>query len=155
MLTFPAFCFAVLLVGNQPDKPSTGQVPPSAASDEAAPKSLADEFKELIPTLIEALEDPDDEVRNHASEALVDLGREAVPALLQAITGKRTKIRSEAARVVGRMASEGDYVAREAIPSLLKALKDEDKEVKQAASFAVKQLVKYGRPNKGFGGGGF
>ncbi len=141
MISIPAFCVAVLLAGSQLDAEEAHRNQQIEAANASVPKSLAEEFNELAPALVESLDDPDEDVRRHVSAALVSLGPDAVPALLKAIDGNRAKLRAEAARVIGRIASNNPGVARGAIPVLLKALKDDDKHVKQSAALAISQIV--------------
>ena len=114
-------------------------------NNEPAKKSLAAEYEKLIPALIGALGEEDQQTWSNASETLVALGYESVPALLKAIRGDNAEIRSRAAWAIGKIAS-GQYVPHEAVPVLIQALKDEDQLVKQAATYAIKQLVVNSNP---------
>lgn len=83
----------------------------------------------LTPALIDALLDPDRDVRNSAAEALLRLGPRTLPALLEAMRDRRPALRAAAGGVVGRMPG----AAREALPVLGAALEDESSSVREAA----------------------
>lgn len=117
-------------------------------------KSLTEQHKDLLPTLIEALKDKDKETQMMVEEAIIALGAEAVPGLIEAVDGKDTELRVPAAKLLGRMANEAGYPAKEAIPSLIKALKDQEASVRQASAFALARILQRSRPQRGFGGGG-
>ena len=51
------------------------------------------------PALIQALGDPDEEVRRHAAAALAQLGEEVLPALIEAFRGGNANVRSAALEV--------------------------------------------------------
>jgi HEAT repeat protein len=90
---------------------------------ETAADALARIGAEAVPPLIEALTDPDAEVRLQATRALARMGlvgRDAVPALITALSDENKLVRQGAARALGQMGP----AAREAIPALIQALKD-------------------------------
>src|SRR5262249_23326317 len=53
-------------------------------------------FKDVVPPLIEALKDSEQEVRHAAAATLVVIGREAVPSLLDLLKGKDPEARANA-----------------------------------------------------------
>jgi hypothetical protein len=93
--------------------------------------------KELVPALIEALQDKEKRVRQYAASALARVGKDAVGPLLALLKGKDKSQRANAAYVLGHLGAAG----QEALPLLLKALKDEDAAVRVRAAFAVERLV--------------
>ncbi len=106
----------------------------------------AQQFKELVPGLIDALKDPDASVRQHSAMALAALGRDAIKSLAEAIRDPNVEKRAAAAYAFGQMG----YQAREAIPVLLTALKDEQAVVRRNAAQAISRVlssegVAYGR----------
>ena len=117
-------------------------------------KALTQQHKDLMPSLIEALKDTDEEVRMNVSEAIIALGQEAVAGLIEAVDGKDTELRVAAARLLGNMAVQGRYSAEEAIPALIKALKDQEKPVRQASAYALASILQHSQRRGPFGGVG-
>jgi hypothetical protein len=125
--------------------------------------SASQQFKDLIPGLVDALKDTDAEVRQHSAMALASLGHEALAPLTEAIKDPNKDMRAAAAYALGQMGYEG----RTAMPALLKALKDEEAIVRRSSSQAISRILSnegqmYGRglgfpgtmPGmRGFGGG--
>jgi hypothetical protein len=121
----------------QPKEPPT---PPAGVPEPTAPygpPSLAREYKELIPSLIDALKDTDPEVRQHTAMALAALGREALAALTKALEDPVKEKRAAAAYALGQMG----YNAHDAVPALLKALKDDEAVVRRSASQAINRVL--------------
>ncbi len=114
------------------------------------------QFKELVPGLIDALKDTDAEVRQHSAMALAAIGQEAIAPLSEAIKDPSKEKRAAAAYALGQMGYDG----REAMPALLKALKDDEASVRRSSSQAISRIlnnegVVFGRGMMGgFGGGG-
>jgi hypothetical protein len=106
------------------------------------------QFKDVVPALIESLKDSEPEVRQCAAATLVVIGREAVPSLLDMLKGKETDGRANAAYVLGQMGQN----AQAALPALVKAMKDDDKAVRVRAAFAVHAIVRDMRESPGIGG---
>jgi HEAT repeat protein len=100
-------------------------------------RPAAQQYKELIPTLIEALNDSDLEVRQYSALALAAVGADALPALKEALQDKCRERRSAAAYALGQMGAS----AREAIPELLKTVQDEDTMVKRSAAQALSRII--------------
>jgi hypothetical protein len=98
---------------------------------------LADQFKDLIPALIQALKDADGEVRQSAASALVGLGRDALKPLLEAAGDKDKELRANATYLLGYFSDD----TKDVLPVLLKALKEDDKEIRRRAAFALQRLV--------------
>jgi hypothetical protein len=107
-----------------------------AAEDNPAPP----QYRELVPPLVEALKDPDGEVRQAAAGALLQIGAEAVGPLVEALKdGKKDKaLRANAAYLLGHLGPP----AREALPALAGALKDDNPEVRRRAAFAIGSVVR-------------
>jgi hypothetical protein len=98
------------------------------------------DYKEIVPPLIDALKDPDTEVRHSAAGALAHVGQPAISALVDILkdSGKDKELRANAAYVLGRMGITG----QEAMPTLVKALKDDDRDVRRRAAYAIENIVK-------------
>jgi uncharacterized protein (TIGR03067 family) len=96
----------------------------------------------LVPTLVEALRDEDDEVRRAAADALRHLGSDAVPGLVAALKSKAPRLRIEAVRILGAIGPK----AESALPVLVRTLRDkrEDTEVRRATARAVGQIIASG-----------
>ncbi|HEV3142994.1 MAG TPA: HEAT repeat domain-containing protein [Gemmataceae bacterium] len=129
LFLLPALSFA------QPQRPLDL---PALPSGPAAPnRPAAQEYKELLPGLIEALKDEDTDVRQFSALALAALGREAIPALAEALKAENKEQRAAAAYALGRIGPQ----ARETIPALVKALKDPEPAVKRSAAEALSRMV--------------
>lgn len=91
-----------------------------------------------VTNLVEALRDPDEIVRNNASDALVLIApRYSVPPLTAALREKSPQLKQLAATTLGRIRRFTD----EAIPDLILLLKDNDPDVREAASGAIKNIL--------------
>ncbi len=120
----------------------------------------AADYKELVGTLVDTLDDADPEVRQSVAQALARIGRQSVNPLIEILKDKDMNIglRANAAYVLGQIGSQ----AREAIPALTKAMKEKDKDLRKRAAFAIANIVDemgvgaFGGPPPGFGiqGGG-
>jgi hypothetical protein len=111
---------------------------PALPSPQPAPlRTAAQEYKELIPGLIDALKDEDSEVRQYSALCLAALGREALPALMEALKDTNKEERSAAAYAIGRIGPQ----ARESIPLLVKMLKDPEAMAKRSAAEALSRLL--------------
>jgi hypothetical protein len=111
--------------------------PARAVLSPAAAKKLIQQNKELLPTLIWALGDADEQVRKLASDVLALLGKESLPEVTKALQDKSPLVRSSAAEALGRMGAS----AREALPDLVKAIKDDDASVRKSALKAFHQIA--------------
>ncbi|HLW65353.1 MAG TPA: HEAT repeat domain-containing protein [Gemmataceae bacterium] len=129
LLLLPMLAFA------QPQRPL--DLPPLPSSPPVPLRSAAQEYKELLPGLIEALKDDDSEVRQFAALALAAIGREALPALMEALKDTNKEERSAAAYAIGRIGPQ----ARESIPLLVKTLKDPEPMVKRSAAEALSRVL--------------
>ena len=97
---------------------------------------------EVVRQLVEALKDPDFEVRQNLGAALAKTGGRVVPLLRDALKGKLAERRSGAAYALGLLGE----ASRPALPELLDALNDADTDVRRQASFAIARVVPAGRP---------
>lgn len=91
------------------------------------------ENSNALPLYIQALEDPQTEIRQRAVQALVSIGQEAIPELLNAIQGESEKVRMVAARVLGALGEAGK-------PTLLELLKDKRSQVRLATRIALGEM---------------
>jgi len=109
------------------------------------------DYKELIPTLIAALDDDDGDVRKAVAVTLTRIGQPAVDPLLGVLKDKdKSKAsRANAAYVLGRIGSP----AREALPALTKALKESDRDLRRRAAFALAHVVSDYQGGMSFPGG--
>jgi HEAT repeat protein len=144
---------------------------PYGRLDMALPRAVAGHRKELVPTLSELLNDPDEVVRLNALHALLSLGLDAdlVPVLVKALGDADAEVRQTAQENLARLGAEAVPVlieelaapdkgrreraadmlgkmgeaAHEALPALVRALKrkGEEAEVRRAASGAIRQIV--------------
>jgi HEAT repeat protein len=126
--------------------------------------STPDDPAEKLKTLLDALEDPDDDVRNTAVALLTDEGKRAVMGLLRVLQQGSVNARTLAAAALGEIGSidsldeltaalsdESMWVRAQvtealgklgeaAISALTTALKDEDIDVRKAARTALKGI---------------
>lgn len=110
----------------------------------AAPPGGEPDQKDVIRKLIEALKDPDPDVRQNLGAALAKIGADSVEPLIEALKGDNADRRAGAAYTLGLIGP----AAKSALPALLDALKDEAVEVRRQASYAVSRLVPDGRSVK-------
>lgn len=120
--------------------PAPIDLPSLVAAEKQA--SLAKQHKDLIPALITALKDRDQEVANSAASALVHLGEDAQPALVEALQVKDNMLRARAASALGKMR----MVSEKAVAALINALEDEDVEVRRQAARALTAVVQERSP---------
>ncbi|MFN7946258.1 MAG: HEAT repeat domain-containing protein [Blastocatellia bacterium] len=92
---------------------------------------LASFGKPVIPLLIQALGDPNENVRLTAGRSLSEIGSPAVPALLEAFRKGSTRARAEAVTAVGKIDDKA------AVPALLEALRDKDSSICELALSAL------------------
>jgi HEAT repeat protein len=100
---------------------------------------ISRETDELVPVLIQALQDDRDEVRNAAAQALGRIGpaaRESVPALVLALQENQPAARAFAAKALGWMGP----AAKDAVPALEEACKDPDPNVGATAVNALRRI---------------
>lgn len=98
-------------------------------------QSLVDIGKPTVPSLIEALEGQDKDIRQYVIVALGKIGdQRAVPALVEAANGPNVFVRMLAIGALGDIG--GDQV----LPIIIKALEDEDLDVYSAALHALSKL---------------
>ncbi|MFL5339813.1 MAG: HEAT repeat domain-containing protein [Gemmataceae bacterium] len=131
-----------LLIGLLTAATLGAQEPPPPLATPSVPepgqtKPAAQQFKELVPALVDALKDIDPDVRQHAALALAAVGSVAVKPLTEALKDGSRERRAAAAYAIGQMG----YVGRDAVPELVKLLKDEDPNVRRAAAQAISRIV--------------
>jgi len=91
----------------------------------------------VVPPLVAALDDRDEDVRHGAGMALAYIGADAVPALVAALERSPVPhVRASAAWALSFMGAAGTP----ALPALQAALDDEDKDVRYVARYAIAQL---------------
>lgn len=122
--------------------PSPPPLPPPPRGDfppgfQRPGHAMAQQYKELVPALIESMKDSDADVRQHAAIALATIGRDALKPVLEALKSANKEQRSAAAYALGQMGELG----QEGIPELTKALKDEEVVVRRAAALALSRIV--------------
>jgi HEAT repeat protein len=108
-----------------------------AATAVAAPPLPDPTMKEVVKKLVEALKDPDPDVRQNLGTALAKIGPDAVESLVEALKGDNADRRAGAAYTLGLIGPG----ARNALPALLEALKDDAVEVRRQASYAVARMI--------------
>ena len=111
---------------------------PAPPGDARRPAPLDDD---VVRQLVDALRDPDFEVRQNLAAALAKTGGRVVAPLRDALKDKLAERRSGAAYTLGLLGE----VARPALPELLDALHDPDPDVRRQASFAIARVVPAGR----------
>src|SRR5690242_18232263 len=118
MTRIPWVVAVVLVVGGLARAADDNPAGPPG-SEKAPPAAPA--YRELVPPLVEALKDPDGEVRQAAAGALLQIGAEAVGPLVEALKDpkKDKALRANAAYLLGQLGSP----ARAALPALAGALK--------------------------------
>ena len=136
------FCaiLAGLIVGPSIGQPPTVPPPPAGvvpSIEPPQPLRLTRQYQDLIPGLLEALRDPDAEVRQYAALALAGLGEEAIAPLSRALEDANKDVRTAAAYALGRMG----FTAHTAIPAILRALKDDEASVRRAAAHAISRIT--------------
>src|SRR5579884_611173 len=97
--------------------PAPGPGPAGTAGAPGGPAAAAEagQYKQIIPALLDALADPDGNVRLLAASTLIKIGPDAVPPLIEALQkAKDRETRANAAYVLGHF---GDS-AQEALPAL-------------------------------------
>jgi HEAT repeat protein len=100
---------------------------------------LTSQSKEVVPALVEALDDPEAGVRESAARALGYFGPDAgtaVGSLVEALKDQQSSVRLAAAETLGNLGAE----ARIAVPDLAAALKDESSSIREAAAEALGKL---------------
>lgn len=95
--------------------------------------------REAVATLIQALSDESNWVRQNATEALGIIGqlaKDAVPALIASLSDKDGLVRANSALALAQVGK----AAKEAVPELIKALKDENRYVRFNTAVALNQI---------------
>lgn len=97
------------------------------------------DYKELVATLMDMIEDADTDVRASVGQALAKIGRQSVTPLLDILKNKEkgAALRASAAQILGQIGPQ----AQEALPTLTKALKETDKDLRKRAAFAIANIV--------------
>jgi HEAT repeat protein len=115
-----------------------------AARQEAA-KALGVIGQPAIPTLIELMKDPDNDIRIAAADALAHSGRDArgaLPALDKAMKDPEPLVREHAAFTLAAVINPDD---QSVLPALINALQDQDAEVRRQVAVA---LARFGPAGK-------
>lgn len=116
---------------------------PGAGAAPAVDRLAAPAVDEVvIRRLIEALSDPDLDVRQNLAVALAKIGSAGVTQLNEALKDKNADRRAGAAYALGLIGPG----ARVALPNLLDLLKDDDVGVRRQAAYAIGRIVPAGRP---------
>src|SRR5262249_34522196 len=122
--------------------------------------SPAKQHKDLLPVLLEALKDQDDQVRQNAAEALTNLKADAVPGLLEVLKekGETREVRRSASGAISQIlvALQKQRNAprrvhdpkpqklveefKDLVAVLVETLNDADSEVRENASNALRPL---------------
>jgi HEAT repeat protein len=89
--------------------------------------------RQIIPILVNALEDEDLYVKSEAADALGEMGKNAVPYLINGLQHKNAYVRQKSADALRKIGAD----AKAAIPALKKRLRDENKEVRLVARSAI------------------
>ena len=105
------------------------------------PAIVPDTDRVIIRRLIEAMNDPDYEVRQNLGIALAKIGTPSVEPLIEALKDTSPERRAGAAYALGLIGAP----ARAALPALLEALKDKEPTVRRQASYAISRLIPAGR----------
>lgn len=96
--------------------------------------------KEVVPPLIEALKDKEDEVRAHVALTLALVGPGAkepvAAALVDALNDKNAEVRQYAADGLGRIGA----VTKKVVPALIEAIKDKNAKVRSRAAMALGEM---------------
>jgi HEAT repeat protein len=92
--------------------------------------------------LVDALKDPDPEVRQNLATALAKIGPPAIEYLIGALTDPLPERRAGSAYALGLI---GPPAASRALPLLLNGLDDKDTEVRRQVSYAIGRLIPVGR----------
>src|SRR4051812_24732563 len=102
MPSFRTRCLGLLLLAcAAPARADEQPVPPAAPRKDAVPRRVVEQHKDLVPTLIDNLKDPDELVRAYAVDALTNLDESAVPALIETLNGGDIVLRVQAAGLLG------------------------------------------------------
>jgi HEAT repeat protein len=148
-----SLCWAVLLTGCSGNYSGTvdpsGGIPgliqqlndgdePTRANAAEALGDLGPAAKAAVPSLMIAMRDEAEAVREQATLALVEIGadKSAVPALTGAVQDSDAVVRAAAASALAGIGSG----ARSALPALIEALRDHDPIVQQAAADALARI---------------
>ncbi len=81
-------------------------IPNTPGPGSAEPNSITRQYKDLIPDLIQSLQDSDAQVRQHAAMALAAVGADAIKPLTVALRDAVIEKRAAAAYALGRMGYE-------------------------------------------------
>lgn len=96
---------------------------------------IKDHSDRLLPPLVEALDDADEDIRREAALLLKEIGDEkTLEALLQAMENRDWFVRRSATLALGEIKDD------RSVEALIKALKDEDEDVRRAAAWALGKL---------------
>ena len=104
--------------------------------------SNSTEISKIVPALIDALKDYDNDVQRRAVETLVKIGVDAVPYLINALNDENENVRENTAWAIGKIAeaNPGNTEISKIVPALIDALKDEDLDVRRNAAWAIGKI---------------
>lgn len=97
----------------------------------------------VVRKLIDALNDPDPEVRQNIALSLAKFGSAAVDPLTAALKDSSAERRSGAAYALALIGPP----AKAALPALLDALGDKETDVRRQVSYAISRMIPSGRPD--------
>jgi HEAT repeat protein len=100
--------------------------------------SFGPQAKDVLPALLAALDDKDEEVALLVADAVwqIDRRKEGVPALARGLKAQSSDVRQRAANALNRMGPD----AKAAVPDLLTAARDSNPLVRQAALNALRTI---------------
>ena len=93
--------------------------------------------EQIAATLVDKLDDPDEEVRQNLAVALARLSPDSLPKLTLTLRDHSADRRAGAALALALVGPP----ARAALPDLLQALSDESSTVRRQASFAISRIL--------------
>jgi hypothetical protein len=106
------------------------------------PGAYPDVDPAVVRRLIDALKDPEPEVRQNLAAALAKIGPPSVEPLIGTLKDGVAERRAGAAYALALIGPP----ARTALPALLGALDDKEVEVRRQVSYAISRLIPVGRP---------
>lgn len=106
-----------------------------------APGPYPDVDPAVVRRLVDALQDPDPEVRQHLAAALAKIGTPSIEPLIGALKDGAAERRAGAAYALALIGPP----ARASLPALLASLDDKEVEVRRQAAYAISRLIPAGR----------
>jgi len=126
---------------------SDGTIDPREQRREEIEDKLRQLGKESVPALVQALNDPDAQMRRNVELVMIALAgpydaktqvdiREALPALIKATADSDTVVRAWAAHAIAEIGPN----AKDAVPALVKLLKDSDEGPRNTSCIALGRI---------------